>query len=157
MVHCRVHKEEPITGPCPEPDASSPHLPIHLDPFQYYPPSTPRSSEWSLPFRYPGQHFVRIYFYNACYMAHPSHPQLDHRNIWSVQVLKLLVLQSSLAPYHFLPLRSKFPPQHPVPEHLYLFPSLSERDQVSHPYKRNFILKVAIFGELFHVWRICTM
>jgi hypothetical protein len=36
---------------------------------------------------------------------------------------------------HLIPLRSKYPPQHPVLKHLQLCFSLNVRDQVSHPYR----------------------
>jgi hypothetical protein len=53
-------------------------------------------------------------------------PSFDHpNNIWSsVQVMKLLVIQSSPASCHFLPFRYKHSPQHPVlkyPQYM-LFP-----------------------------------
>jgi hypothetical protein len=46
-------------------------------------------------------------------------PVFDHpSNIWwSLQVTKLLITQSSPASRHFLPLRSKYSPQHPVLRH----------------------------------------
>jgi hypothetical protein len=47
----------------------------------------------------------------------PSHPPwLDHRNDiwWSVHVMKPLIMQCSPASRHFLPLRCKYSPQHPV-------------------------------------------
>jgi hypothetical protein len=51
--------------------------------------------------------------------SHLSPPRLHHsNNIWrSVQVMKLLIMQSSSASCHFLPLRSKYSPQHPVLKH----------------------------------------
>jgi hypothetical protein len=54
---------------------------------------------------------------HACYMPRPS-PWFDHpHNIWwSVQVIKLLIVQSPPASCHFLPLRSKYCPQRPVPK-----------------------------------------
>jgi hypothetical protein len=48
---------------------------------------------------------------HACYTTHQSHPPLFDlpNNIWwSVQVMKLLIMQSSPASRHFLPLRSKY-------------------------------------------------
>jgi hypothetical protein len=44
---------------------------------------------------------------------------LDHPNNirWSVQVMKLLIMQSSPVSCHFLPLRYKYSPQHPVFKH----------------------------------------
>jgi hypothetical protein len=57
----------------------------------------PRSSKWSLPFRFPNQNIVRIsHLSHACYTPRPSHPPWFHRpnNILrSVQVLKLSLVQ----------------------------------------------------------------
>jgi hypothetical protein len=79
-------------------------------------PSTPRSSEWSLPFMFSDEDFVLIsHSSRACYVPQPSHPPwFGHRNNiwWSLQVMKLLILQSSPASRHFLPLRSRYSPQH---------------------------------------------
>jgi hypothetical protein len=44
-------------------------------------------------------------------------------------------MQSSAASCHFLPLRSKYSPQHPVLKHPQSIVFCSVRDQVSHPYK----------------------
>jgi hypothetical protein len=75
-------------------------------------------SEWSLPLSC--KIFVCVFHVShACYM-HPSHhPWFDRcNNVWrSVQVMKLLIMQSSSASHHFLPLRSKYSPQHPVLKH----------------------------------------
>jgi len=63
--------QEYVAGPYPEPDESSPHLRnlFLYDPFRYYPLSTPRSSEWSLHFRFSDQTFVCIsYHSHACYI-----------------------------------------------------------------------------------------
>jgi hypothetical protein len=40
----------------------------------------------------------------VCYMLRPLHPRFDHRdNIWwSLQVMKLLIMQPSPASHHFL-------------------------------------------------------
>jgi len=75
---------------------------------------------------------------HACYIPLPSRPpSLDHPNNiwWSVQVVKLLIMQPSRASRPFLPLRFKYSPQYPVLYTLNLCSSLSVRDQVSHPYK----------------------
>jgi hypothetical protein len=48
---------------------------------------------------------VCIYISCACYMPRKSYPPwLDHHknNCWTVQVMKLLIMQSSLASRHFL-------------------------------------------------------
>jgi hypothetical protein len=53
--------------------------------------------------------------------ALPSHlPWFDHRNniLWSVQVTKILIVQTYPASHHFLLLTSKYSPQNPVPRHL---------------------------------------
>jgi len=51
----------------------------------------PMSSEWSLPFRFSDQNFLRIsHLTHACYMLRPSRPLwLDHLNnaMWSVEVM----------------------------------------------------------------------
>jgi hypothetical protein len=50
----------------------------------------------------------------------PSHcPRLDYSNYtWRrVEIMKLLIMQFSLPSRHFIPLRSKYPPQHPVLKH----------------------------------------
>jgi hypothetical protein len=68
-------------------------------------PSTRRSSEWPLPFSFSDLSFVYIsYRSHTCYMSHPSRPWFDHPNNiwWSVQVTKLLIMQSSPASCHFL-------------------------------------------------------
>jgi hypothetical protein len=64
---------------------------------------------------------TKIFYSNripqACYMPRSSHSSgIDHRNSiwWSVQVMKLLIMQSSPASRHFLTLRYKYSPQHPV-------------------------------------------
>jgi hypothetical protein len=57
---------------------------------------------------------------HSCYMLFQSHPPwLDHSNYtWRrVQVMKLLVMQFSPTSRHFVSLRSKYSPQHPVLKH----------------------------------------
>jgi hypothetical protein len=47
----------------------------------------------------------------------PSHPpRLDYSNYTCrrVQIMKLIVMQFSSLSRHLIPLRSKYPPQHPV-------------------------------------------
>jgi len=84
--------------------------------------SKPKSSKWSLPFRFSDQYFVwNSHLFHAWYIPCLPHPPwLDHPNNiwWSIHIIKLLIMQSSSASYHFLPLRSKYSPQHPVPRHL---------------------------------------
>jgi len=62
-------------------------------------PSTPRSSELSPTFVITDQHFERIYHRShERYVPRPSHhPWFNHPNNiwWSVQVMKLLIMESS--------------------------------------------------------------
>jgi hypothetical protein len=56
-------------------------------------------------------------------MPYPPHPPwLDHSNcVWrGVQVMKLLIMQLSPIFRHFISLRTKHSPQHPVLKHLYI-------------------------------------
>jgi len=111
------------------------------------PPSTPISSEWTLPSRFSYHSFVWIYLSHTCYMSCPSYPWLDLPNYiwWSLQVMKLLIMQSSPAFHHFLPLRHKYSPWHLVVKRLQWF-SLGVRDKVSHPYKTTG--KIVVLSEL---------
>jgi hypothetical protein len=85
-------------------------------------PSTPRISKWSLLFRLSNQNFACIsHLSHACYMYDPYHPPwFYHPSIilWSVNVMKFLIMNYSPASRQFHPLRSKCSPQHPVPKHL---------------------------------------
>jgi len=67
-------------------------------------------------------------------MPFPSHaPLFDDPNdiLWRVQVIKLLIMQSSPSSWHFPPLRSKYSsPQHPVLKHPpSVFYSLCQRNK----------------------------
>jgi hypothetical protein len=79
------------------------------------------SSKWSLPFRFSTQKVCMLFSLpHACPMSRPSHPSwLDHPNNiwWSVQFIKLLIMQSSSASRHFILLKYKYSPQHPVLRH----------------------------------------
>jgi hypothetical protein len=82
--------------PCSQQPTTGPYLsqmcPVHTFPTCFHKtpsdtdlPSTPRSSEWPLPFRFSDQIFVRIsHITHACYVPHPSHlPWYDRpTNIW---------------------------------------------------------------------------
>jgi hypothetical protein len=66
----------PVTSPCPEPHTPSQQLPTQFTKItsSVNIPSTPRSSEWSLAFRFSDESFVRISHLSlACYMLHSSH------------------------------------------------------------------------------------
>jgi len=59
--------------------------------------------------------FCIHFYFRDHYMPHPSQlPWFDHPNNiwWSVQVMKLLIIQSSPASLHFLPLKSKYSYKH---------------------------------------------
>jgi hypothetical protein len=69
-------------------------------------PSTPRSSEWSLPFRFSNENIACIFnLSHACYISSPSHLSwFDHPNNiwWSLQFMKLLIMQLSPAIFSLL-------------------------------------------------------
>jgi hypothetical protein len=53
-------------------------------------------------------------------MPRPNHPPcFDHPNNtgWRVQTMQLFIIQFSSTSYHFIPLRSKYSPKHPVLKH----------------------------------------
>jgi hypothetical protein len=61
---------------------------------------------------------VHFSFLPCVLETHPSHPPwFDHpSNIqWSVHIMKFLPMQSSSVSWHFLHLKSKYSPQHPLP------------------------------------------
>jgi hypothetical protein len=64
---------------------------------------------------------ICVYFYpHSCYMLCPSHPPLlDHSDYtWLIiQITKILVIPFSPLSHHLIPVRSKYPPQHPVLKH----------------------------------------
>jgi hypothetical protein len=72
--------------------------------------------------------------------------------IWQrVQVMKLLIMQSSPTSCHFIPLRSKYSPQHLFSSTLSLCSSLNVRGQVSHTYETTgkvTVLHILIFAFL---------
>jgi len=107
------------TGPYPEPDSSTPHLPtifslrsILISSFHL------RLVLLSVLFLscFRPKFCIHLSSLHAYYMHHPSHYPWFHdpNNIWwSLQDMKLLIMQSSPASRHFLPLRCKYSPQHP--------------------------------------------
>jgi hypothetical protein len=88
------------------------------------------------PLSFPTKTLYTFLLSHACYMPHPSHfPWLDHPNNiwWIVQIMKPLIMQSSLASCHFLPLRYKYSPQPPVlkhPQSLNIFKTLKLRSDL---------------------------
>jgi len=82
--------QEPVIGPCPEPDASNPHYHLNI-----ILPCALRFSEWCLLFKHSDQNLVCLsHLSRACYMSHPSRPWRDRPNdiLWSVQVMKLFIM-----------------------------------------------------------------
>jgi len=80
-------------------------------------PAMLRSSKWSLPFRFSNQNLLCIHISTMHVHACPSLPSWHdhHYNIWwSVQVMKLLIMQPLPASCHFPLLKSKYSPQHLV-------------------------------------------
>jgi hypothetical protein len=103
--------QEPATGPYPEPDESSPHLSVQFpkNHSNIIHPSMPSPFERFLPFSLT-KILYACHLSHACYMSRTSHLLwFDHPNNiwWSVQVMKLLIMQSSPVFRHFLPLRPK--------------------------------------------------
>jgi len=96
---------ELVTGAIPKPDESSPHFPYYFFKIRsnIVLQSTTRCSEWSLPFRFPGQEFVCIFHLScACYITRP--PNLSWFDLALVQVMKLLNMQPSPFSWYFLSL-----------------------------------------------------
>ena len=111
----------PITCPYPEPDQFSPRphptswrfiliLSFHLClclPCLFFPSGCPTKILYShLP--------------SPIHVMWPTHltSWFDHQNnVWRVQIIKLLVLQSSQFCCHHMVLQPKYPPQHPILEH----------------------------------------
>jgi len=54
-----------------------------------------------------------------CHVPRPYHSRFDHPNNiwWWIQIMKLLVMWSSSLSCYLVPLRQKYVPQHPLPEH----------------------------------------
>jgi hypothetical protein len=119
QVHYRIHNNPPLV-----PILSQMH-PVHTHP-PYFPKTLIiLSSHLSLVkssgiffFRFTDQNFVCIsHLSHACHMPLQSHLHwlLNHNNIlWSAKDMKLLITQSSPVSRNFLPLTSKYSPQHPV-------------------------------------------
>jgi hypothetical protein len=120
-VHYCIHKSPPlwpILSRINPTDAFPPFLSkIHSNVIL---PSTPSSSKCFLPFRLSDRNFVCIsHVLHAYCINHTSHPfwfRHSKNILWSVQVMKLLIMQSSLASCRLLPLRSKYF-RHPVLKH----------------------------------------
>jgi hypothetical protein len=65
-----------------------------------------------------------IFLPHSCYMSCPSHRLWIDQSYYTwrrVQVMKLIVMQISSPSGHFMPLHSKYSPQHSVLKHLQFF------------------------------------
>jgi hypothetical protein len=79
--------------------------------------STLRFSRWSLSFRFPHWNPIGTPYISHMYMSQLSHPPwYDHLNddLFTVQIVKLIIMQVSAVSYYFIPLMSKYSPYHSV-------------------------------------------
>ena len=109
-------------------------------------PSTPRSFKWPHSVRSPHQNPVFTSpFCHTCYMPNPPNfSWFDRRNnIWSIQIIKLFIMESSPLPSPLALLRPKCLSLRPFSNINSLRSSLIMRDKVSHPYKTRGKLTVA--------------
>jgi hypothetical protein len=114
-------------------------IPLLKDTFEYYPPICAWVSQVvALTQVSPPKSGTRLSFHHTCYVPRLSYYSwFDYtKNIlWWVQVMKFLLMQCSPLSCCLVPLRHKYPSQHPILEHPQSLFSLSVKDQVSHPYK----------------------
>jgi hypothetical protein len=86
-------------------------------------------------------------------LSHP--PQLANSNYtwWRAQITQLLVMQFYPSGRHFIPLRSKYSPQHNVLKTISLCSSLNVRGQVWYPYKTNQKNYSLVFSNFYDFWQ----
>jgi len=133
-VHYRVHKSQSLISILIQTHSIHNSLP-------YFPKInfninftfTSNSSAWFLPFRFSGLNFVGFaHLSHARYMPHPTQPPFDKAyNLWSSSLCSLLQPPATSSLLGSILLSTLFPN---IPN---LCPSLSVRDQVSHPYKKT--------------------
>jgi hypothetical protein len=125
------HSQQTANDPYPEPCESTPYPPnlpkVHFDPIL---PSTPWSFKWLFSFGFSHQNPVHVSpLSHACHMPCPPHsPWFDLSNNiwWWIQIMKLPTVHLSPFSCYSIPLRSKYPPQHPVLKHPQSMPLTSE-------------------------------
>ena len=95
-VHYRIHKCPPpvsiLCQPNPVHISTSHFLRIHLNIIF---PSTPGSTQWSFPLRFPHQNPVYAFpIPRSCYMPRPSHSSRSYPNSiwWAAQIIKILIM-----------------------------------------------------------------
>jgi hypothetical protein len=81
----------------------------------------PMTSKCSLSLTSPSQSPVcTSHSTHTCHIPRPPHSSLFYRvnNLWwGAQIMKLLIMQSSPLPCYLVPLRPKYPLQHPILQH----------------------------------------
>jgi len=110
--------QKPATGPYPEPDESSSHVPTLFSLRTILILSSQLRLGLSNGVYHSGFPTKMLYAFlvsHVCYMTCPYYrPWSDHTNnvCWSVQIMKILIMQSSPIYRHVLPLGLKYSPQH---------------------------------------------
>jgi hypothetical protein len=79
------------------------------------------SPQWFLSFRFAHQNTIHSFpLPHTRYMPHLSYSSRcyhRHSTGWAVQIMELLIMNFSPFPCHFVPLRPKYSPQHPILKH----------------------------------------
>jgi hypothetical protein len=102
--------QEPSTGPYPEAGRSSPY---HLITILILSIQLRLGLTTGL---FPSG-FLTNFLYAFPFSPFALHARLDHSNYFWRRVMKLLIMQFSPTSCHFISLRSKYSPQHPVLKH----------------------------------------
>ena len=84
-------------------------------------PSKPGSSKWFPSLRFPHQNSVYASpLPHTRYMPRPSNSfwfYNPNNTGWGVQIIKLIIMWFSPLPCYLVPIRPKYPPQHPILKH----------------------------------------